>query len=275
MPRRVLAAGLLVALLPGAPAARAEPQCSFDTACVEVVWERRSASFMVTNLVTYDITVTIELDGDVSSDVELPVTETVPGGETVSLVTVSLKKGESLPGWSWWWIQGSIHAEHDDDHVYALPYTSGETYQVIQGFDGEHSHYGNDRNAIDFAMPVGTEILAARSGVVVGLEDGFGEGGPDESYRRKANFVKVEHQDGTVCDYLHLEEGGVAVALGQEVEAGDLLGYSGNSGYSTTPHLHIMVSSAIDGQTRETYAISYETDEGPEILVEGESYTAP
>jgi murein DD-endopeptidase MepM/ murein hydrolase activator NlpD len=53
--------------------------------------------------------------------------------------------------------------------------------------------------------------------------------------------VKIYHSDGTFADYVHLRYGGVLVEVGEEVRAGDVIGLSGNTGYSTQPHLHFAV----------------------------------
>lgn len=84
-------------------------------------------------------------------------------------------------------------------------------------------------------MPIGTPLLAARKGRVVDIDQNFTEGGTDPLL--KANHVMILHEDGTLGLYSHLAANRIAVSFGQWVDAGTLIGYSGNTGYSTGPHL--------------------------------------
>lgn len=125
-------------------------------------------------------------------------------------------------------------------------------------------------------MPEGTPVLAAREGLVVGTEDKFDINGSDkDKYANFANFVIVKHPDGTFGEYDHLQKGGVAVKTGQTVKKGDILGYSGNTGFSTGPHLHFFVYMALDGKTRRSFPFRFISSTGPCYPEEGESLTAP
>lgn len=87
-------------------------------------------------------------------------------------------------------------------------------------------HYG-----IDFGMPTGTPIKALTSGKI--SQAGWVNGGG-------GNQVTLDEPGGKWFQwYMHMRNGGVKVKKGQKVQAGDILGYSGNTGNSTTPHLHI------------------------------------
>ena len=57
-----------------------------------------------------------------------------------------------------------------------------------------------------------------------------------------ANYVTIGHDDGSQAVYVHLQMNGALVKLGDWVTTGDLIGLSGNTGYSTGPHLHFKVS---------------------------------
>ena len=69
----------------------------------------------------------------------------------------------------------------------------------------------------------------------------------------RANYVTVEHTDGTVTRYFHLMTDSVPVEPGDEVLCGQLLGLMGSSGVSSTPHLHFQVNTA-DGEVVDPYA---------------------
>lgn len=87
--------------------------------------------------------------------------------------------------------------------------------------------------AIDIGMDPGVEIRAAGDGTVVDVESGCGPG-----YCRggAGNFVAIAHADGTTSRYLHLAE--TLVAVDEVVVTGQLVGVSGASGQSSSPHLH-------------------------------------
>lgn len=124
---------------------------------------------------------------------------------------------------------------------YVLPYRPGETYEVW----GSTSHFtpgngGVGVYAIDFVMPIGTPIVAAREGEVVAARDSF----PDHNgVDLEENFVFIRHADSTVARYFHLTEDGAEVAVGDHVAQGQVIGRSGNTGQSGGPHLHFDVQS--------------------------------
>jgi murein DD-endopeptidase MepM/ murein hydrolase activator NlpD len=135
-----------------------------------------------------------------------------------------------------------------EPYVYALPYPHGLTFTVLQGFHGAFSHRGSNEYAIDFNCPVATPVVAARPGVVVAVNASAQGSGtiPEFLDDRRANFVIVRHDDGTLGEYMHLAPSGVVVRPGQAVARGQQLALSGNTGFSSTPHLHFQVMTAAD-----------------------------
>ncbi len=120
---------------------------------------------------------------------------------------------------------------------YPLPW-SGGPFKLTQGANGRYSHFTpKGRYAQDIAMPIGTPILAARSGVVVKIENNQTGRGNNPS----GNFVRIMHDDGTMGVYLHLKRGSIDVGEGKRVAAGQQIAQSGNTGNSTGPHLHFVV----------------------------------
>lgn len=138
-------------------------------------------------------------------------------------------------------IPGSSNAR-PRDVIYALPVAQAQAC-IDQGFDGGFSHHdAENRHALDFAVPVGTPVLAARGGVVMQLQQGYrGHGLSRLRDAGRANYIRVLHDDGSMALYAHLAEGGALVTVGQRVETGQHIGLSGNTGYSTAPHLHFAV----------------------------------
>ena len=122
-----------------------------------------------------------------------------------------------------------------------LPFDRRVHWIVSQGIATENSHGPANEFAIDFAMPEGTPVLAARRGTVARVVDGFTACCLPPERRTETNQVVVLHADGTFASYVHLRPQ-IPVQEGQSVEAGDLLGYSGSTGFSQIPHLHFEVS---------------------------------
>ncbi len=129
-------------------------------------------------------------------------------------------------------------AEYDSDYIYDLPFASREMFMVMQGYNGDYSH--RNQNALDFQMSEGTEILAARSGYVIDIKQDGDRGCPDKACAKYGNYVKIIHSDGTIAEYYHLKINSSKVKLGDSVETGEVIALSGNTGYSTEPHLHFM-----------------------------------
>ena len=80
-----------------------------------------------------------------------------------------------------------------------------------------------------------------RKGVVINVAHQFFRGGTTQEVRNEANFVQVLHDDGTTAVYAHLQLDTVRVRPGQRVQRGEYIANSGNTGYSSGPHLHFVV----------------------------------
>lgn len=137
----------------------------------------------------------------------------------------------------------------DTSYVYHLPFRPGQRYRVIQGYYSRGTH--KYRAALDFQMKPGTEVIAARAGIVERIKTDSQRGGPNKKYRPDANYVIITHDDGTRASYRHLKYESVRVQEGDQVQVGQVLGLSGKTGYTYTAHLHFMVSNLVQGEWRQ------------------------
>ena len=129
------------------------------------------------------------------------------------------------------------------DIVVLPPIAPEGQFPISQGFQGEKTHLTPDSEfAIDIAMPVGTAIHAVRSGTVMDVEEDFNRGGTNkEKFVDKANHVRILHEDGTMAVYAHLDLASVSVRPGSRIRAGQKIARSGNTGFSSGPHLHFVI----------------------------------
>lgn len=225
----------------------------------------------------YPVTVTVRAQlSRMESDQPLPFTRSVRDARGLSLFELRPAAGAGAPEYRYEsrWQCGDAKGVHDSAQVYLLPLAPGTTYELIQGAGGSYSHQDASFNAYDFAAKEGTEVRAARAGVVCATKADSGVGGPDRRYADDANYVAVVHDDGTVGWYLHLRQFSVVVSPGEVISAGQLLGYSGNTGFSGRPHLHFEVFKPLTGYTRRSLPVRFATGaEEPQTLEQGKYYT--
>lgn len=126
---------------------------------------------------------------------------------------------------------------------YRVPFSVGQSFPITQTYPDTATHRTRDSMyAVDIAMPVGTDIVAARDGIVFDVSSTNFEGGPDaEQYADLANIVRILHDDGTFAVYAHLNWNSIRVNPGDRVRAGQYIADSGNTGFSSGPHLHFAV----------------------------------
>lgn len=116
---------------------------------------------------------------------------------------------------------------------YGCPLIGGRLSQELHG-----------RNAVDMAVPVGTPLRASAAGtVIISKTNGAWNGG-------YGNYIVISHANGTQTLYSHMLRS--PIVAGEQVSKGQIIGYSGNTGFSTGPHLHFEIRGAknpfIDGR---------------------------
>ncbi|WP_031434212.1 peptidoglycan DD-metalloendopeptidase family protein [Methylomarinum vadi] len=137
---------------------------------------------------------------------------------------------------------GDPAAKHRADTVYLPPVEPGKRFRITQAFGGDFSHHDEQNHyAVDIDMPIDTPVHAARAGVVMDVENDYFKNGTERAYKSRANSIRILHVDGSMAVYAHLALEKAQVYPGMRVEAGQLIGYSGNTGFSTGPHLHFAV----------------------------------
>jgi murein DD-endopeptidase MepM/ murein hydrolase activator NlpD len=102
-------------------------------------------------------------------------------------------------------------------------------------FAQTNAYNGNGHNGIDFRASVGTPVLSALTGTV----QGTGNTDLQNGCYSYGKWVLIRHNNGLATLYAHLSS--ITVSAGEQVRTGDIIGLSGNTGYSTGPHLHFTV----------------------------------
>jgi murein DD-endopeptidase MepM/ murein hydrolase activator NlpD len=173
-------------------------------------------------------------------------------------------------------IPGNPEANHEPESLYRLPYASAESFNVSQAYPDQITHADpSSQHAIDFEMPIGTGVYAARSGIVIEVASDFFQSGTDLTVDGpRANVVRVYHDDGTMSLYAHLNWNSIRVVPGQRLQRGEYLADSGNTGFSTGPHLHFAVQRNSGGFIVSVPIQFAGIDGGAVTLRTGDSRTA-
>lgn len=211
----------------------------------------REPEWRFTNRMHGTVTVAVSLDQDrnVVTEPSLPARLELP-----ALGHRSVLIGPLDPAGAWRYsiemtvTPGALNPEPDRRFSYRLPFRPDQPARIGQAFAGQFSHQApHSRHAVDFTLPVDTPVLAARAGTVMDVERHFHLAGQNPKIDGpRANHVRIAHDDGSMAVYAHLDYNGVNVQPGQRVEAGQQIGRSGNTGFSTGPHLHFAVQVNLD-----------------------------
>ncbi len=159
-----------------------------------------------------------------------------------------------------------------DSFEYELPFAKGTRHSVAQGYGGLFSH--QHIAAIDFEMPSGTPIYAARSGKIYSYKDNSDEGGAYTRFKNKANYIIIKHDDGSFGCYWHLQKNGVLIKSGR-VSTRQQIGVSGATGQILRPHLHFSVKRQLNYRMNSFIRTKFNTTNGVILLSNGESYERP
>jgi len=239
--------------------------CKDDWICVDTVNQGGNVELRARNLRDYPITYTLRIrTRDLKVDGPKTVTSTLAPNQSEQIMVLSGGDGRKDTDYrySYDWTVGDKNAVHDDDHLYSLPYSSGKSYRIIQGYGSRFSHTGLEEFAIDVDLKIGTPVHAARAGVVARVEESNSKGCWEDGCGRYANYVVILHSDGTTGEYYHLMKDGSLMEVGDSVSQGQKIGYSGNTGHTTMPHLHFAVYRATDWGNTQSIPVRFQGADG-------------
>src|SRR5258707_1060815 len=253
---------LLAAFLPSAQAGFTPPPAEVITVKVTTKIEGGVTHFYVENKEYAEVTMTFEMGMvNLKGNTQFPYTASFPGRQVTE--AFALSPIEAGAEWDYTYTNyyklGSNCAKHDDSCLYQLPYAPGRKFKVTQGYNGKFSHKGSNQYATDWEMPQGTPVQAARGGIVAKVKDDSDTGGSSMKYDRYNNYILIRHADGTLGHYCHLPKGGCLVKPGQTVVTGEVIAHSGNTGFSSGPHLHFSVFKTKDGRERLSIPVKFQT----------------
>lgn len=239
----------------------ASAECRDEWICVDAIDEGDNVELRARNLRNFPITFTLSVR---NGNRPQTVTRTLAPQQSEQVMHVQGAGGRPVSEFriSYDWTVGDKDAVHDDDHLYSLPYSSGKSYRVLQGYGSRFSHTGLEEFAIDLDMPIGTPVHAARAGVVARLEESHSKGCWEDGCGKYANYIVILHSDGTTGEYYHLKQDGAIVSVGDSVSQGQQIGYSGNTGHSTMPHLHFAVYRATDWGETQSIPVRFQGADG-------------
>ncbi len=218
-----------------------EPGKPDDIAAFEVVERANGWDIYGTNRVQGPIEVNVRFkqSRSLSTEPRFPLRRVLNGGERVKLARIDATARDANFSLEMQSVPGDPRAS-TDNRLYDFPFRQNVRWKISQAFHGGFTHNDEqNRYAVDISVPVGSPILAARGGVVMQTIGGFERAGTrPEKFSERSNIIRVQHEDNTMGLYAHLKQGGIMVREGQRIQTGQLIGYSGNTGYSTGPHLH-------------------------------------
>lgn len=160
----------------------------------------------------------------------------------------------------------------DSSYIYDLPFENNKKVFLIQAYDSKMSHKGEF--ALDFKVRQKTKICAAREGVVIAARGDSNKGGLKPGNIADGNHISIRHADGSIAHYWHLLKNGALVNVGDTIKRGQVIGLSGNTGYSAFPHLHFEVIGNDGAGNYRQLATRFTTNKGIVYLRPAHFYRA-
>jgi murein DD-endopeptidase MepM/ murein hydrolase activator NlpD len=156
---------------------------------------------------------------------------------------------------------------------YVLPFPVGKAHRVSQGNCTRQSHQRTLLYSYDLEMPFGSVVTAARDGIVMAMRvtQPTGSRGLTAS-----NWLQVQHEDGIASEYIHLEQFGNLVDVGDMVTAGDPVAITGDTGdVGAFAHVHFDIIPCGSNFACNTLPVTFRnTTPNPNGLIENVIYEA-
>ncbi|PID42308.1 MAG: hypothetical protein CSB48_11025 [Proteobacteria bacterium] len=245
-------------------------KCYFEEFCVTVEQvEQNVDMFTVTvqSVVDYPLNIFIDFKLDnLTLQAENEEYYEIGPGETLLVNQFSVENSDEPFNYSFdfTWSLGSIDTVHDAGFLYYLPFPEGMTSHILRGYDVEVSP--ENRYAVIFALPEGTPVLAAREGVVRRVDTSAG------NEELCANYIYIEHSDGTFGGYCNLKTQSAKVSVGSVVRKGQAIAESGvNLGIG---YLYFRVISPLNAKDILSHEGLFRSTDGIIGLYEGDDVTS-
>jgi len=134
---------------------------------------------------------------------------------------------------------------------YSYPVDLRECERIT--YDESPAHVGPLKESVDFICALGTPVYAAADGKVIYVKVDSDVGGVGQEFEEYGNGIEILHENDEYSWYEHLQKDGAVVEVNDEVKQGQLIGYSGATGWMAHlgPHLHFMVGKY--GATEDQY----------------------
>jgi murein DD-endopeptidase MepM/ murein hydrolase activator NlpD len=165
-----------------------------------------------------------------------------PGTRQILVRGTHIDSAHAALKYVWRAVLGSPDAVHLPQRPYRVPFGIGSTYLISQAYPSRITHTTADSQyAVDIALPDGTPVYAAREGTVINARHDSFRGNTAPVMLDQANVIEILHNDGTIAIYGHLHWDSIRVRIGARVARGEYIADSGNTGFTSGPHLHFAV----------------------------------
>lgn len=218
------------------------------------------------------------IEGLSRPDPDHPMQWILPPRSDTTLLQLEVLGGVAPPAvaYEFRYMPGDPRARHQALEPYRAPFAVSNNYRITQAYPRVVTHTEPaSYYAIDLAMPIGTDVVAARAGIVFDVASKNFRGGLDLAVDGPAaNVVRILHDDGTYAIYAHLNTNTIRVKPGDQVTRGQYIADSGNTGFSSGPHLHFAVVRNVGLRVQSVPITFLGADSGSVVPASGNLLTA-